>query len=248
MRLQTDTQDSVHTLTLETLKETLDNSWDNILAQSSFVQGITTGNFDDRLYAMYLVETCHYTVHNPRHQALVGVRAEDHGPGYQRYCFQHAEEETGHELMALHDMMSLGLEEGTFALPPPLPDTEILIAYLYWISGQGNPLQRLGYSFWAEQSYSYIAPLIQKIQVTLGLTASQMTFLTAHAQIDVTHAKEVTDMVVQQCKTEQDWCDIERVMVTSLDLTSRMMDLVYREYEKLRDGENSPYTFLNVLL
>ena len=56
-------------------------------------------------------------------------------------------EETGHENMALRDIRSLGFDVSAVSQMRPLPATETLTAYLYWISVQGNPVQRLGYSF-----------------------------------------------------------------------------------------------------
>ncbi len=48
--------------------------------------------------------------------------------------------------MALDDLRALGLllQDPQRELPPPFPVTEMLIAYLYWVSSRGNPVQRLG--------------------------------------------------------------------------------------------------------
>ncbi|HWN71369.1 MAG TPA: iron-containing redox enzyme family protein, partial [Haliangium sp.] len=149
--------------------------WSEILSKSRLTAAIEKGTIDRKLFAIYMVETYHYTSHNARNQALVGVRAVGQPPQYIKFCFEHAAEETGHELMALHDVRSLGLTDASFEIPPPLPDTETLIAYLYWISATGNPLQRLGYSYWAENSYHYINPLLHKLKKRLSLEDNQLT-------------------------------------------------------------------------
>ncbi|NQZ09527.1 MAG: iron-containing redox enzyme family protein, partial [Algicola sp.] len=47
--------------------------WDDILTNSSFIQQIMQGNATKELYAIYMIETYHYTKHHARNQALVGV-------------------------------------------------------------------------------------------------------------------------------------------------------------------------------
>lgn len=230
---------------LAELNDTVTKTWAGIFDQSKFVRTIQEGKVDKKLYALYMFETFHYTYHNARNQALVGVRLPEGYTQYQKFCFEHANEETGHELMALHDVLSaLGTKQKPVNLPKPLPATEVLIGYLYWISVQGNPLQRLGYSFWAENSYAYINPLVEKIKTTLALKTSQMTFFIAHSAIDKDHAEEVQRMIVNHCKTDEDWADVTRVAETSLRLTGNMLEDVYWEHQKLIRGEAKGYEFL----
>jgi pyrroloquinoline quinone (PQQ) biosynthesis protein C len=231
---------------LETLKARLMATWDDLLSNSRFVRTIKSGEATRTLYALYLVETFHYTRHNARNQALVGVRMSEDDRHYQKFCFDHATAEVGHELLALHDLVSLGLERSPI-LPPPLPATEILIAYLYWISYQGNPLQRLGYSYWAESCYNYVRPLLRTVQQTLGLTTTQMTFFIAHAEIDAEHSRLVNSMISKKCADAADWDAVAKVMETSLRLTGRMMDEVHDEYIRLVDGQTERCAFLKAL-
>ena len=220
--------------------------WSEILSKSRLAHAIQEGQIDKALYAIYMIETYHYTSHNARNQALVGVRHADN-VAYAKFCFEHAAEEVGHEKMALHDVMSIGLKQHDFDIPEPLPATEILIAYLYWISFTGNPLQRLGYSYWAENAYQYINPLIDGLRKTLDLQASQLTFFIAHSDIDAHHFEEIKSIMKRTCKTDRDWADIARVMETSLYLTGAMLEASYEEYERYRSGKSDRYKFLGVL-
>lgn len=231
---------------LERLNERVASVWGEILASSRLVGAIRDGSIDKALYAIYMLETYHYTAHNARNQALVGVRHADHAP-YAKFCFEHAAEEVGHERMALHDVMSIGLKDHSFEIPKPLPATEILIAYLYWISFTGNPLQRLGYSYWAENAYVYINPLIERLRRLLDLQESQLTFFIAHSAIDADHFDEIKSIMRRTCKKDEDWADIERVMETSLRLTGAMLDAVHDEYVRYRNGTSARYAFLDVL-
>jgi thiaminase len=229
------------------LESLLAEEWKLILEQSPLIRTIMEGKADKRLFGLYMLETYQYTYHNARNQALVGTRSGEMPVKYMKFCFEHAEEETGHELMALHDLMELGLSRDEITIPAPLPATEVLIAYLYYVSANGNPLRRLGYSFWAENCYGYINPVISKIKSTLQLKDSQLTFFVAHSNIDEEHAVEVYDMIARFCKTEQDWQHVERVMLVSLRLQGRVLDDVFEAYKRLEAGNANEYSFLNKL-
>ncbi len=50
--------------------------WDEILSSSRLARAIAEGRITRALYAIYMIETYHYTSHNARNQVLVGVRPE----------------------------------------------------------------------------------------------------------------------------------------------------------------------------
>ncbi|UXY15181.1 iron-containing redox enzyme family protein [Chitiniphilus purpureus] len=226
------------------LDSKLDQLWTKILSSSPLAKTVLSGEVTKELYGIYMLETYHYTSHNARNQALVGIRNDIESLPYIKFCLEHAAEEVGHERMALHDIRSIGFEGLDGALPRPLMETEALIAYLYWISFTGNPLQRLGYSYWAESCYKYINPLIQSIQKTLQLEPSQLTFFIAHSDIDADHFEHVKTIIQRSCKSEADLDAIEYVLTTSLKLTARMLDAVYEEYQEVQLGRGRRYDFL----
>lgn len=228
------------------LDQRIDKTWSDILGNSRLVKAIREGSVSKALYAIYMIETFHYTSHNARNQGLVGVRHADN-PVYAKFCFEHAAQEVGHEKMALHDVMSLGLKNEAFDIPPALPETEVLIAYLYWISFTGNPLQRLGYSYWAENAYHFITPLINKLSETLSLKPAQLTFFIAHSDIDVDHFNEIKLILQRTCKRQADWDAVATVMETSLRLTGNMLEAVYDQYEAWQNGLAPRYEFLHAL-
>ncbi|MFL6335727.1 MAG: iron-containing redox enzyme family protein [Pyrinomonadaceae bacterium] len=222
------------------LDRLVDGTWDDILTHSRLAQSIRSGSVSRELYMIYMIETFHYTSHNARNQAAAGVM-QAHHPVYAKFCFEHAAEETGHERMALHDLLSLGPGSTELALPPPLPATETLIAYLYWVSTQGNPYRRLGYSYWAESSYRHILPLVRGVKESLGLSDSQLTFFIAHSAIDDAHARQVRSIIERTCRSAEDWQMLGEAAETSLRLTGSMLESVYDQYETLRQGRPSRY-------
>jgi pyrroloquinoline quinone (PQQ) biosynthesis protein C len=232
----------------DTLNQRMNACWRRILDNSPLVAAVLGGCTDRRLYALYLIETFHYTRHNAKNQALVAVCNDGQHSPYLQFCLRHAADEAGHELMALHDLKTLGINPEDVTASQPMPNTDVLIGYLYWISVQGNPFQRLGYSYWAESCYEAIGPVLQGIKTHMGIPPQAMTFFIDHATIDTKHAEMVQQMIELTAKTPADWQAIGRVLDTSLTLTGRILDDVYIEYEKLVKGQNSAYTYLNTLI
>ncbi len=202
---------------------------------------------DRRTYAMYLTQAYHYTYHTARNQGLVGVNAANTDAVYMKYCFEHALEEVGHELMALHDLRAIGVvaDDPQVDLPRPLPATELIIAYLYYVSTQGNPVQRLGYSYWAERAYPYGSKFLEAAQARMKLKRSEMTFWYVHSELDVKHADDVERALVNACKTDDDWRAVARVTETTIALNFDMMEQAIGEAEKLIAGEPSEYNMLS---
>jgi pyrroloquinoline quinone (PQQ) biosynthesis protein C len=132
-------------------------------------------------------------------------------------------------------------------MPPALPATQLLIAYLYRVAQQGNPVQRLGYSFWAERSYDYIRGFMEGISSSMHLSKKQMTFFYNHATIDDKHARDVENILLHVCKTDEDWKAVTETAVITLDLTQQILKSVLEEYEKLVRNEASGFEIINTL-
>ncbi|MEZ6186331.1 MAG: iron-containing redox enzyme family protein [Planctomycetota bacterium] len=236
---------------LEALDALISATWAELLARpmaATFLQ--SPASADRRMLALYFVQAYHYTSHTSRNQALVGVNPRTTNVHYLRYVFEHALEETGHELMALHDLRALGLaiEDPARDMPPPLPETEVLIAYLYYVASHGNPVQRLGYSYWAETAYGVGQSFLEGITARMNLRRDQLTFFHVHAEIDAKHAGDVERALLKACQTPEDWRAVRRAAETSLRLNWAMIEAEFREWERLDRGEPSDYTALNALV
>lgn len=234
----------------EALDSRLKRKMLELASSQNLVRATTPGIVDKRLYAIYLIQTYHYTRHNTRHQALIATR-DGVSIQYMKYALKHALEEAGHEMMAIHDLQNIGVEiqskKNDLGLPGPMSSTTRLNNYLYKISKEENPLARLGYSYWAERVYDYITPFF-KILSSLGISKKQMTFLGEHAEIDNVHAIEVAEAILRFAKTPEDWEAIAETMLTSLELTAAMMDEIFEEFMRLKEGRKSEYQFLNGIL
>lgn len=160
-----------------------------------------------------------------------------------KFCLKHAMEEAGHELMALHDIKAMGFDVEIDSLPEPLAETQALIAYLYRISEQGNPVGRLGYSYWAESSYHYFGEVLHRIKTKLDLTPAMMTFFIEHGEIDQGHFEEIKKSIGSFARSEVDLEDIEKVMINSLRLTGNMLNGIYRLYTEIESGETEHFLY-----
>jgi hypothetical protein len=232
---------------LQELQDLISLEWKKAMSQPKVANFMDTAAANDRrIIAIYLIQVYHYAFHTSRNQALVGVNLRNTDTQYMQFCFEHALEEAGHELMALHDLETIGIKfNNSDEIPGPLPATEQLVAYLYYISSQGNPVQRLGYSYWSETSYSFIRAFMDILMVSMKLQKNQMTFFYSHSNIDEKHADDVTRILLKVCKTDKDWESVKKVAKITLALTNTMFHESFEEFLRLREGESSEYSFIN---
>lgn len=226
---------------LQQLKQKLNHYMTQQKESWSFLKVIRPGYASKKLYAIYMMETYHYTFHNARSQAAIPSRRDEMNINYMKFCLHHAGEEAGHEMMAFSDIKKLGFNIRKDNLPTPLPATQELIRYIYHTAESENPLARLGYSFWAERVYTYISPLLKLMKFGVGIPDKSMTFFKQHSDIDAKHADEVDEAIVRFAKTDADWKAIEDCMIGTLDRTIKMTHEVLTEYDKVRSREATRY-------
>lgn len=181
------------------------------------------------LYVSAMEQIYHYTLHNSINQATAAFMTPAEDTALLKFAYKHALEETGHEKMVLKDLRSIGVHFDP-EVSKPLPATEALVGYLYYVSLKQGAGPRLGYSYWAEDSYDHIEPILAACRKDLGLTDKDMTFFVAHSTIDSKHSEEVKVAV-------RDWCDdnvklakVLSVARTSLYLTGEVINAVARDY------------------
>jgi hypothetical protein len=182
------------------------------------------------LYREMLVQIYHYTRYNSINQATAAVRVEPSKTGLLKFMFRHALEELGHETMALRDLKSLGeLDEQKVTESSPLPATQALIGYLSHVAADLGGEARLGYSFWAEDSYDQFGDLLSLARSKLGLTNDNLTFFVAHSNIDAKHSAEVQREIERWVLTDEQKRRCADVARTTLYLTGCILEQVADE-------------------
>ncbi len=198
-------------------------------AGSDFWRHVTVHGFDRELYRSLMVQVFHYTRFNSVNQAYCSVRTTPEQRALLRFVYRHADEELGHEQMVVHDLRSVGLIERDDDLTtfPRLPATDALIGYIAGVALTEGAISRLGYSYWAEDVYRHLAPLLGAAVTSLGLTARQMTFFTAHSDIDAGHSAEVRRIIAKVATTPADQDAVYRIADTTLWLTIQLMEQAF---------------------
>ncbi|PYY71242.1 transcriptional regulator [Pseudomonas jessenii] len=186
------------------------------------------------LYQQVMLQVYHYTRFNSINQAACAFSADPGQTTLLRFVYKHALEELGHEKMVLRDLESIAALPAS--LPAPLPPTQALIAYLNDVAIRLGPIARLGYSYWAEEVYGHIQPILNKFRVDLGLKDEQMTFFVAHSTIDEKHSEEVRLAMQRAVKTDEERAQIKEVARVTLYLTGQLLEESLLEYERLVDA------------
>lgn len=205
------------------LDRVVETAWERT-RQTPYWKTLMAGGITPGILRRYLVETYHYVAQNAKNQALVALRLDDSLADYAKYCLKHALEENGHEQMCLHDLRVTGFDPERARTLRPLPATQGFIAYLYHLAAFGNPVARLGYSYYAEGSHHYLGEALAKIKGQFGLNDGQMTFFVAHSAIDEVHYREVKQAIAAFCKTDKDWEDVAYTITCVAALSAHMLE------------------------
>lgn len=181
------------------------------------------------LYQQLMLQVYHYTRYNSVNQAACAFSADPGDTALLRFVYKHALEELGHERMVLRDLESVGLLPRE--MPAPLAPTQALIAFLNDVAIRKGPIARLGYSYWAEDVYEHIQPILESFRAALGLKDEQMTFFVAHSAIDEKHSEEVRLAMQRAVRTDEDRRQIKEVARVTLWLTGQLMEEALRAFQ-----------------
>jgi thiaminase len=209
------------------LRETVEAEWAQI-KRGEFWTRVMREPVTRPLYKDLMLQVYHYSRHNSVNQAVAAfVPAPD---GLLKFVYRHAAEELGHEKMVVHDLKSVDLFNEADTQATPLPATEAMIGYLYYVSLRYGAVARLGYSFWAEGAHGHIQEALGKICRDLNLTSKNVTFFGAHAEADQEHIQQVEDAIERYAVTPQDQEMVRKVALTTLSLTGQLLDQVARRH------------------
>ena len=200
--------------------------WAKIKA-TRMCQDVMNGRIELPILVRYMIETYFYVRENAKNQAAIVLRLDDSRADYARYCLKHASEENGHEQMCLHDLKSAGIPVDKIPQNRPLPSTAGFIGFLYTWAAFGNPVGRLGYSYYAEGAHLHMQEMMAMVKKQYGFGDSNMTFFVAHAAIDEKHFSEVREAIAKFCVTDQDWADVAYVIECTGTLSAQMLEEIY---------------------
>ncbi len=220
-RKATNMQD--HNALLKDLDAAVTKGWERI-HRGRYFRHVKEHGFSKALMQATLVELYHYTRHNSLNQAVAALRADPNHTSLLKFVYEHAREELGHEKMLVHDLKALQLFDPSLLGRSPLPATQALIGYLYHVALQQGPLARLGYSYWAENSYDHIGEMLNAARAQMGVKDAQLSFFVAHSNIDAKHSQEVREAIREHVREEGDQTAVVEAARTSLYLTGQILE------------------------
>ncbi|WP_420592093.1 iron-containing redox enzyme family protein [Bacterioplanoides sp.] len=214
---------------LEELNQVVAEGWAGI-KEGIFWKTVTEEGWTKELWRTVMVEVYHYVKHNSKHQAMA-VQSIDHtDTKFVGWAIRHAGEELGHENMIVRDLASIGLDDFSQFEKPPLGGAAALNGYLYNVAKTYGAVARLGYSYWAENSYEHLWGLIEQAQEQLNFEEKNLTFYIEHAKIDEKHAAEVKRVVLEKAVTDEDRRQILEVARVTLLLSGEVVNDAMRDY------------------
>lgn len=184
------------------------------------------------LWKIYLWESYHYVKHNGINQALAVLRTDVTKKRLMIRYLKHALEEIDHDSMCLRDLEKLGVPQETVIRSKPLPETAAFSSLLYDQVMRDNPAGRLGYSLWAEGTNEHAGLIISRLKYHFDLPDDHMTFVVAHADLDVGHAEECEETIEQFASTEEDKEAILYFGPASCRMFSYVLEAMYDRYER----------------
>ncbi len=211
------------------LDSIVDSAWEGI-KEGRYWQYCMSNPIPKELYKLVMLQVYHYTRFNSVNQAACAYSADPDQTTLLRFVYKHALEELGHERMVIRDLESIGELPDEF--PEPLAPTQALISYLNDVAVRLGPIPRLGYSYWAEEVYDHIQPMLEKFRRDLGLQDKDMTFFVAHSHIDEKHSEEVREAMCRAVKTDEQREAIKQVARVTLFLTGQLLEESFRKFEE----------------
>lgn len=186
-------------------------------------RAVRDNGFDAERYANYLVQAWYHTRHTPEFEArftgrlreylaenaerLEGVDAR--GNKFAKLLEHGIDEEKGHELWALMDIVDLGVREQIDVGTDVFPETKALVRTQY------DRLQRLpfkgflGYSFYLELFVALVAPRLLKVfAAAIGNRPEDHRFIYNHYVVDLDHAVDNIELLDFLVRTKEDFDEV----------------------------------------
>jgi pyrroloquinoline quinone (PQQ) biosynthesis protein C len=155
---------------------------------------VQRGRISREMYIAFLTQAYHHVKHTVPLLMACGGRLSGEYEWVRQALAEYIDEEKGHQEWILNDISACGgnvdavrenRDEGQ-----AVQAIELMIAYLYHNIDRHNPLSLFGMVWVLEgTSVGIGGQMAEKIQSTLGLPASAMTYLVSHSVLDQDHLR-----------------------------------------------------------
>jgi Iron-containing redox enzyme len=164
-----------------------------------------TGQVELRHYHAILCTLFHQTYSGPYTFARAAVNCDWRHAVAKEYLLRHAEEERTHWRWVLDDLRATGYVGPDLRREPPHWSTQAYLGLNYYIA-QEVPIARLAIAavlegIGAAHGGTYGKKLLQ----ALNLQKSQASFFLSHAETDVVHTAELSEIIAASDLTGDEW-------------------------------------------
>ena len=170
---------------------------------------------------------------NPQIQAYATMFFEGNPREIVKMFYRHAISETGHDLLAMNDLMALGVKQEKIINSKPLPITKALSANVLQDIQFKNPIRYLGYLFHLEFLPTQNGPKYLEMLSKMGIPENAVTFLQEHTEVDIGHNKLMEIYVKEMVTSPKIFDEVADTMYNTAYLHKRMLDDAFANGEKL---------------
>lgn len=186
-------------------------------------RAVMDGGFSAEGYANYLVQAWYHTRHTPEFEARFTDRLREHlkerserldgvdprGNKFKKLLDHGIDEEKGHELWALMDILDLGVREQIDINEDVLPETKALVRTQYDRLARLPFKGFLGYSFYLELFVAVVAPrVLHGFSEVLGNRPENHRFIYNHYVVDLDHAVDNIELLDFLIESEEDFEEV----------------------------------------
>jgi hypothetical protein len=141
-------------------------------------------------YVAFLTEAYHHVKHTVPLLMACGARLPERLSWLRGAVAEYIEEETGHELWILDDIVASGGDADAVRKGSPALPTELMVSYVYDRIERHNPVSFFGMVNVLEGTSVALATRAAGIiQERLGLPPRAFSYLTSHGSLDIEHMK-----------------------------------------------------------
>lgn len=170
---------------------------------------LQSGTFTRGHYLAYLKETYHLVTHTPRYLKAAAERLDAQDAWLRDYYLKFADDETGHELLCVHDIRALGEKPEELLSEKPLGGSWAMITQNYYLATLGNPISLIGDTIATEGLGANLASSVADLlEERYEVPHAATTFLRVHGDEDVEHIEGARKAMEQYGENPSHYADI----------------------------------------
>ncbi|MCG6943148.1 MAG: iron-containing redox enzyme family protein [Thiohalocapsa sp.] len=147
-------------------------------------------------YIAFLGQAYHHVRHTVPLLMACGARLPDRLDWLGVTVAEYIGEEIGHEQWILDDIAAAGGDREAARDTPPLPATELMVAYAYDLVNRVNPVGLFGMVYVLEgTSVALASRAAETLRHSLGLPKSAFRYLSSHGSLDQAHIRVLAGLL-----------------------------------------------------